>query len=184
MTDHDAHEHAVEQKKEVKRFTSEMRFPELLYIVEVIKGLGVTLRHLLRNLLSPSSMPVISFPEEHRAYGPLFRGRHYIRVREDGTPRCVACMMCATVCPARCITIVAEESPNPEIEKRPKSFVIDGLRCIMCGFCVDACPAEAIYMSGEYEMAEYTREACLWDLDFLMNRPSLKKAPPGYRPLE
>jgi NADH-quinone oxidoreductase subunit I len=168
----------------VKRFTSEMRFREWLYIVEIIKGLGVTLRHLLRNLLSPSSMPVISYPEERRAYGLLFRGRHYIRVREDGTPRCVACMMCATVCPARCITIVAEESPNPEIEKRPKSFTIDGLRCVMCGFCVDACPAEAIYMSGEYEMAEYTRQACIWDLDFLMNRPSLKNAPPGYRPLE
>jgi formate hydrogenlyase subunit 6/NADH:ubiquinone oxidoreductase subunit I len=54
----------------------------------------------------------------------------------------------------------------------------------MCGFCVDACPAEAIYMSGEYEMAEYTKEACLWDLDFLMNRPSLEKAPTGYHPLE
>jgi NADH-quinone oxidoreductase subunit I len=184
MTQHDAHGQTVEQKKEVKRFTSEMRLPELLYFIEIIKGLGVTLRHLLRNLLSPTSMPVISYPEERRAYGPLFRGRHYIRVREDGTPSCVACMMCATVCPARCITIVAEESPNPEIEKRPKSFTLDGLRCVYCGFCVDACPAEAIYMSGEYEMAEYTREACLWDLDFLMNRPSLKKAPPGYRPLE
>jgi NADH-quinone oxidoreductase subunit I len=93
-------------------------------------------------------------------------------------------MMCATVCPARCITIVAEESPDPGIEKRPKSFTIDGLRCVMCGFCVDACPAEAIYMSGEYEMAEYTKEACIWDLDFLMNRPSLKSAPAGYHPLE
>jgi NADH-quinone oxidoreductase subunit I len=184
MTQHDAQRDALEHRKEVKHFTSEMRFRELLYIVEIIKGLGVTMRHLLRNLLSPSSMPVISYPEERRAYGPLFRGRHYIRVREDGTPRCVACMMCATVCPARCITIEAEESPNPEIEKRPKSFTIDALRCVYCGFCVDACPAEAIYMSGEYELAEYTRQACLWDLDFLMNRPSLKTAPPGYRPLE
>jgi NADH-quinone oxidoreductase subunit I len=93
-------------------------------------------------------------------------------------------MMCATVCPARCITIVAEEAPDPEIEKRPRSFTIDGLRCVMCGFCVDACPAEAIYMSGEYEMAEFTKETCVWDLDFLTNRPSLKKAPAGYRPLE
>jgi NADH-quinone oxidoreductase subunit I len=184
MMHHDEHGQTLAQKKKAKRFTSEMRFAELLYIVEIIKGLRVTLRHLLRNLLSPSSMPVISYPEERRPYGPLFRGRHYIQVREDGTPRCVACMMCATVCPARCITIVAEESPSPEIEKRPKSFTIDALRCVYCGFCVDACPAEAIYMSGEYELAEYSREACLWDLDFLMNRPSLKKAPPGYRPLE
>ncbi len=174
----------VRQNPKRGGFTSKMRFAESLYLIEIVKGLAITLRHLVRNLLSPSAMPVISYPEERRRYGELFRGRHYIKIREDGSPRCVACMMCATVCPARCITIVAEESPKPEIEKRPKSFTIDGLRCIMCGFCVDACPAEAIYMSGEYEMAEYTREACVWDLDFLMNRPSLKSAPAGYRPLE
>jgi formate hydrogenlyase subunit 6/NADH:ubiquinone oxidoreductase subunit I len=45
-------------------------------------------------------MPVISYPEEQRAYGDLFQGRHYIKARDDGSPRCVACMMCATVCPA------------------------------------------------------------------------------------
>lgn len=184
MTHHDSHGETVEHKKDSQGFTSEMKFGEALYLIEIIKGLGVTLRHLVRNLISPASMPVISYPEERRAYGQLFRGRQYINAREDGSPTCVACMMCATVCPARCITIVAEESPNPEIEKRPKSFIIDGLRCIMCGYCVDACPVGAIYMSGEYELAEYSTKACVWDLDFLMNRPSLLNAPPGYRPLE
>jgi NADH-quinone oxidoreductase subunit I len=175
-------EHNETGTSEVKR-QSDMTISESLWLVEIIKGLGVTMRHLVRNLLNRKGIPTVSYPDEQPQYGPLFRGRHYINVREDGTPRCVACMMCATVCPAKCITIVAEESPAPKIEKRPKSFVIDGLRCVMCGFCVDACPEEAIYMSGEFEMAEYERESCLWDLEYLMRRPSLKNAPPGYRPL-
>lgn len=160
-----------------------MKFSHALYIVEIVKGLVVTLQHLLRNLLNRQKMLTISYPEERRQYGPLFRGRHKINLREDGSPLCVACMMCATVCPARCISITAEESPDPAVEKRPKSFTIDALRCIMCGFCVDACPVGAIYMTGEYEMAEYTPEACVWGLDFLTRRSGLKKAPSGYQPL-
>ncbi len=166
-----------------KGFSSQMKFLHALYLVEIIKGLIITLGHFLKNLLNRPQMLTISYPEERRQYSPLFRGRHKINLREDGTPLCVACMMCATVCPARCITIVAEESPNPKVEKRPKSFTIDALRCVMCGFCVDACPVGAIYMTGEYEMADHDRDAFLWDLGFLTKRPSLKNAPSGYQPL-
>lgn len=163
--------------------SSHMSVSHLIWLVEIIKGLRITISHLLRNLFNRPGIITISYPEERRAYGPLFRGRHMINAREDGSPKCVACMLCATVCPARCITIVAEESSSNETEKRPQSFVINGLMCVMCGFCVDACPVGAIYMTGEYELADYSRDVCMWDLDFLMNRKGLDKSPPGYQPL-
>jgi NADH-quinone oxidoreductase subunit I len=53
---------------------------------------------------------------------------------------------------------VAEESPDPTIEKRPARFDIDLLECVFCGMCVEACPVDAIRMdSGIYAIADYKR---------------------------
>ena len=53
------------------------------------------------------------YPEEPRPLATRFRSRHRLTVRDEGTPRCVGCMLCETVCPAKCITIVAgEPAPN------------------------------------------------------------------------
>ena len=146
------------------------KFWESAYFVEIVKGLAVTGRHLLRNLLHTSEMPTVQYPEQKRAYSPRFRGRHRLTKREDGSPRCVACMMCSTVCPADCIEIVAGEHEDPTIEKYPESFTIDLLRCVYCGLCEEACPCDAIRMdTGIYEIAADNREAFIVDKDFLLN---------------
>ena len=94
-------------------------------------------------------------------------------LRDDGQVRCVACMMCPTVCPAHCITIVAEEAPDGRIEKRPKIFEIDELRCVVCGLCAEACPCDAIRMdTGEHAIPTEKRfDAVLGKAD-LMSRGS------------
>ena len=155
-----------------------------LYLPAVAAGLAVTMKNFLRNLARPGRMPVIEYPEERRDYGPRFRGRHYLKKRPDGSPRCVACMMCATACPADCIYIVGGEHPDPAIEKYPVRFEIDGLRCIMCGYCVDACPEDAIAMTKEYEWAGYDREEFIWDKEYLLNWRDEKIVEDGYQPYE
>src|SRR5207245_525832 len=84
----------------------------------------------------------ISYPDERKPYPPSYRGMHRLVPRVDGTPRCVACYMCATACPAQCIYIEAGEYEDQAIEKYPVRFEIDELRCIVCGFCVEACPKD------------------------------------------
>jgi NADH-quinone oxidoreductase subunit I len=145
-------------------------FREAGYLWEILRGLGITMKHLLRNLRRTSEMPTMQYPEEKRVYSQRFRGRHRLTKRKDGSVRCVACEMCSTVCPADCIEIEAAEHPDPSIEKYAESFTIDLLRCVYCGLCEEACPCDAIRMdTGIYEIAADSREKFLVDKEFLLN---------------
>ena len=134
---------------------------ERLYIFEIARGLGITLKHALLSWFKPGHMPTYEYPEVKRPLAERFRGRHRIRKR--------ACYCCQTVCPSGCIDIVAEESDDPAMEKRPKEFKINLLRCIFCGMCVEACPKDAIYMSHDYELANRTREQLKLGLEDLLD---------------
>jgi NADH-quinone oxidoreductase subunit I len=142
-----------------------------IYVVDIAKGLGTTMLHLVRNLLHQAKMPTLAYPEIRRRLGERFRGRHRLMRREDGTPKCVACMCCETACPADCISIVAAQHPDPAIEKYPVRFDLNIMRCVFCGLCVEACPVDAIRMdTGKYELADTSRDKLVYDLDTLLNR--------------
>ncbi|MCL5966913.1 MAG: NADH-quinone oxidoreductase subunit I [Deltaproteobacteria bacterium] len=148
-----------------------MSFEESLYLLEIVRGLGVTMGHLVRNIFHQENIPTIEYPEVRRTMPVRFRGRHRLMKRPDGSPRCVACYCCATACPARCITIVAGESPDPKIEKYPVRFDIDELRCVFCGQCVEACPCDAIRMdTGWFVPPAETREKLIYTIDMLLEK--------------
>ena len=164
----------------------ELSFWEKLYFPQIFLGLAVTSRHFFRNLTlhilhqfgwmkHVRAAVTFQWPEETRPLAPRSRTRHRLTKREDGSPRCVACMMCETVCPARCIYIQAEGHPDPNIEKRPKSFVIDLGKCVYCGFCVEACPEDAIRMDTQIlDIAAYSREGMILDMNELLNPKSAR----------
>lgn len=120
---------------------------EQLYLPEIVRGVGITLKHFFLNTFGSREIVTVRYPEEKREYPPRFRGVHRLMKRADGSARCVACMMCSTICPAQCIYITAgERSDGTSIEKYPVSFEIDELICVVCGMCVEACPCDAIRM--------------------------------------
>ncbi len=145
----------------VRERRGEMGAVERAYLPEIAKGIGITLVHVFKNLFSKNNKytRTVHYPEEKVVYPERFRGLHRLVPREDGTPRCVACFMCSTACPARCIAIVAEESDDKRIEKRPMSFEIDELKCIFCGLCVEACPEDAIRMDTGMHAGPTTNRA-------------------------
>lgn len=142
---------------------------DVTYLEAARKGLGVTLRHFVKNVLGKrrpaaalargeevakqglvpwNEIETIQYPEEKTHYPERFRGLHRLMQRDDGAVRCVACMLCPTVCPAHCITIVPAEADDQGVEKKPAVFEIDELRCVVCGLCVEACPCDAIRMDS------------------------------------
>ena len=165
---------------------SEPKKPSLavrLYLPMIVKGMAVTIAHLLRNLVAIKKLPTILYPEQKRDYSDRFRGQHILKSRDDGTLKCVACYMCAQACPADCIHIVAGEHPKLAYEKYPVVFNIDMLRCVFCGFCVDACPKDAIWMSRNYELSFATRHESVFDITRLAEKPGAGvKDGYGYRP--
>ncbi len=165
------------------RERTSMSLYERSFLPEVVRGLGVTLRHFFTNLIFRGSWrytETVRYPFEKRTYPERFRGQHRLLPREDGSPRCVACYLCATACPAYCIHIVAGESPERAVEKYPVAFEIDLLRCIYCGFCVEACPEDAIRMdTGIHTPAFLSREDGVVgrvDLLSLLGRPQTPEA--------
>jgi NADH-quinone oxidoreductase subunit I len=147
----------------------------------ILLGHWITLRNVFTTVFG-KSLATVQFPEEKRNTSGRYRGIHILTQREDGSPKCVACYMCATVCPAECIHIEAGERPELLIEKYPTRFEIDLLRCVYCGFCVDACPEEAILMSRENDLVGRSREELIIDRDRLMDRAKLMERGPGYHP--
>ncbi|HCC48453.1 MAG TPA: NADH-quinone oxidoreductase subunit I [Elusimicrobia bacterium] len=153
-----------------------LNFLERIYLPEIARGLAVTMRHFFKNLFSPKNILTIRYPEQA---SPLpgnanLRTLHRLKIREDGSPKCVACFMCQTACPAYCIRIEAAEYPDNTVEKYPAVFDIDLSRCVMCGMCVEACPEDAIAMD--------TRElpgGALTRAEMLLTRDDLLRNLPG-----
>lgn len=184
--------HGTHASKAKKAELVEADVRERVFVPELLKGMAITTRHFLRNLFGArdtnrevvdrtglSTISTMEYPEEKVPYPPGYRGLHRLVPREDGKPRCVACYMCATICPAQCIYIEAAEydpadasAESRVIEKFPKQFVIDELRCIVCGLCVDACPKDAIRMdTAIHAPSEYTRQGFVYDIPKLLQGP-------------
>ncbi len=143
---------------------------ERAYLPEIIRGMAITARHFIRNVIFMDRRITIEYPEQKKQLPAGYRAEHRLMKREDGTIRCTACMLCATICPSGCIEIEAEEVADPQVEKRAKSYIINELRCVFCGLCVEACPCDAIRMdTGRYENASFDRSTLIYAKDKLLD---------------
>lgn len=147
----------------------EMNFWERLYLVAIIKGLFITIRHLF------SRKVTVQYPEQVRPMSPVYRGQHMLKRDEQGRENCTACGLCALSCPAEAITMVASERKPDEKhlyreEKYASVYEINMLRCIFCGLCEEACPKDAIYLTESKVLvpSSYKREDFIFGKDKLV----------------
>ena len=162
----------------------EMTFLEKMYLVAIIKGLFITIKHLFRRKVT------IQYPEQVREMSPVYRGQHQLKRDEEGRENCTACGLCALSCPAEAITMKAEERKPDEKhlyreEKYASIYEINMLRCIFCGLCEEACPKDAIYLTtskvlvpSSYEREDFIfgKDKLVMPLDIAMQNAQLKNA--------
>ncbi len=150
----------------------------------ILKGLGVTLKHLVdtyvedikagrdryytedgvrqRMTSDTKGIFTINYPEERLPLAEAFRYVPFLVYDEgeDGerSIRCTACGICSKVCPSQCIWIERAEDPETSKPlKTPAEFAIDIDLCMNCGFCAEYCPFDAIKMDHDFELAGYNR---------------------------
>lgn len=117
-----------------------------------------------------SSRETRLYPEEPLNLSSRYRGRIILTKDLNGNERCVACNLCAAVCPVDCISL--EKSETKKGRWYAKNFQINFSRCIFCGLCEEACPTLAIQLTPDIELSEFVRHDLLYQKkDLLINGP-------------
>lgn len=145
----------------------EMTWVEKIYLVAIIKGLLITIKHLFKRKVT------VKYPEETREFSKVYRGMHVLKRDAEGRENCTACGLCAVACPAEAITMEAAEREEGEEnlyreEKYAAIYEINMLRCIYCGLCEEACPKDAIYLTDRIVPAAYSRHTFVFGKDILV----------------
>jgi NADH-quinone oxidoreductase subunit I len=136
---------------------------EAMYLPAIAQGLVTTIRHAFQKPVTEQ------YPEERPQLPLNYRGVHRLNRDEQGRVKCVACMLCATVCPAHCIDIIGDETPWADRDKYPTKFEIDELRCIYCGMCEEACPVDAIELTSIFDLTGLSRQEMVFDKEKLLS---------------
>lgn len=141
-------------------------------IKTTLKGMGLTLKHLLdaRRSRSPLAVSDQSYFEQKTGIVTLQYPKQQLPIPENGRYQldceiddCIVCDKCAKVCPVDCIEIEAIKSSEiinyasdgSPIRLYAAKFDIDMAKCCFCGLCTTVCPTECLTMTGTYDFSVF-----------------------------
>jgi NADH-quinone oxidoreductase subunit I len=147
----------------------------------MVKGLKVTGGQFLQPQIT------VHYPRQEVDNLASFRGHLQLepKPKNPAKPKCIACMMCVSVCPSGCITVVKKKPPKPTPEeeaqakaaeeagekpakkpapKEPAHFIYDYSLCSQCGLCAENCPVKSLSFSDNIYLVARDRKQLKLDL--------------------
>ena len=132
----------------------------------IIRALNSGVKHLaMKRFTLRYPEQKLKFVGDGYQYDPVsgvgiagYKGRHLLF-----HDKCTGCQLCAIACEG-----VAEAIGMVKVDEKwkhnKKAIMpqIDYGKCVFCGLCVDACPFYALYMSNDYELSSYSKEALIY----------------------
>lgn len=97
-----------------------------------------------------------------------------IRCMRCQTHYCVACTLCARVCPDNCIDVRAYDTGY---ERRVSRYDFFMEWCCFCGLCQDICPTQTLTLAPSFDYVSTSRR------DFLYDRRNMLRPSPGEDPI-
>ncbi len=139
----------------------------------LLAGMAVTIRYFVKPVVT------VQYPRQKIEMSPAYRGHPQLLLDpETRTHRCIACEMCARICPSQLITVAGTKLPGAK-QKVPYTYVHEHYYCSLCGLCVEVCPTTALEYSREYRLAVFHREEAVIDhLTLLQERQRAAGLPP------
>jgi NADPH-dependent glutamate synthase beta subunit-like oxidoreductase/formate hydrogenlyase subunit 6/NADH:ubiquinone oxidoreductase subunit I len=91
--------------------------------------------------------------------------REAIRCMRCQTHVCVACTLCARVCPDNCIDVVGHDTGY---ERRVERYDFAMEWCCFCGFCQDVCPTQTLKLAASFDYARPDRREFFYDRETML----------------
>ncbi|MDF2556851.1 MAG: dehydrogenase [Bacillales bacterium] len=123
----------------------------------IAKGFQYTLNQLTKEKVT------YDYPRKPIPLPDRFRG-----IQKFHPEKCIVCNQCMSICPTGCINLTGKKHPDPT--KRGKiidTYDLNFETCILCDLCTEVCPTGAITMTNNFELAEYSRDGLLKNLQWL-----------------
>jgi len=145
----------------------------------LLAGMAVTIRYFVKPIVT------VQYPRQKLEMSPRYRGYpQFIIDPETHTHRCIACEMCARICPSQLIAVEGTKFPG-EKQKRATKYVHEHYYCSLCGLCTEVCPTTALEYSKAYRLAGFRREDFIFDhLKLLQERQKTLGVPATPIPTE
>ena len=129
----------------------------------IVLSMLLTLKHLFRKKIT------LRYPKKKQPMNPRFFGLMRLVSDENGKLKCTACGICARNCPVHAIEI--KKAKNEEGKFYPEEYNVKIQQCMFCGICVEVCPFDALHVGNYYELASFSREGMIYNIDDLSKQP-------------